>query len=1176
MFWRSRQAVRMTVTITLLVVLASIALDTSASALAAAPGWEVTARTYPTNLPVGGSGLIAIDVYNVGAAASSGTVTVTDTLPPGLTATDAGEVVPQRGIGHSRWDCSGTTVVTCTNDASGLPAIYPGDSENPAEVRGVEQIGIAVKVAPSVSGMEEINQVAISGGGAPTPASVSDQIALNATPAGFGFAGYDAWFTNADGTSDTQAGSHPYEMTVAFDMNAAIREGESVAAGGQIRRLAVNLPPGLVGDPSAVPQCTRQQFDAEDCPATTQIGVASIGVDEVESAIFPIVFEFHVYNMVPPPGSPAQFAVNLLGVETFLDAGVRSGGDYGITEHVNNIAQREIVSSSLTIWGEPADPSHDPQRCELATCGLPSNAPLKPFLTLPTSCAGPQRFSIEASPWENASIEAADEFLSHDSSHTPTGFTGCDRLVQFSPSIEVAPDTSQADAPTGLTVDVRSPQGQNPEGLATSGIKDTTVVLPEGLVINPGQAAGLLACQPAQEGLGGETDEGPPECPAASEVGTVEIETPLLKDTLKGDVYVLQSNPPDLQLLLAASADGVNLKLVGEVHLNETTGRLTTTFNGNPPGFEGTPNLPFTELRLAFSGGAQAALVTPTTCGKYTSNAAFTPWSSPFTSSVLFSSSFPIVSGASGSPCTLPLPFSPSMIAGATTDQAGGFTNFSLLLQRGDGQQRIDGLQFKAPPGLTGELAKVPLCSNEQAETNTCPEASKIGHTVVESGPGPYPLVIPEPGQEPAPIYLTGPYNGSGACNVGESGCAPFGLSVVVPLHVGPFVLPTQRVRAKIEVNPLTAALTITTNPLPQVVAGVPTDVREVDAVIEHPEFMINPTNCNPSEFTGTAYGTPPPGQGGPGATAPISSHFRVGACRSLEFAPNIVFSTNGKTSKQDGADLITKVTYPSAPQGTYANIGYVKVELPKALPSRLTTLQKACTDAQFEANPAGCPPESKIGYATVHTPLLPVPLTGPAIFVSHGGEAFPSLTMVLQGYGVTVDLVGTTFISKAGITSTTFKTVPDQPFSSFELVLPQGPYSALAAYGNLCTQNLVIPNEFISQAGGAPVKQDSTISVTGCAPAITVVSHKVKGKTATIQVRVPGPGRLAATAKGLTNASKTSKRATTLTVKLTLTNAEVAFLGKHKTRKLKARVNLQFTPTKGGKLKTSTTVIVG
>jgi hypothetical protein len=299
--------------------------------------------------------------------------------------------------------------------------------------------------------------------------------------------------------------------------------------------------------------------------------------------------------------------------------------------------------------------------------------------------------------------------------------------------------------------------------------------------------------------------------------------------------------------------------------------------------------------------------------------------------------------------------------------------------------------------------------------------------------------------------------------------------------------------------------------------------------------------------------------------------------CKGLQFAPSIAFSTNGKTSKSDGADLITKLTYPSAPQGTYADIGYVKVELPKALPSRLTTLQKACTQKQFEANPAGCPAASDIGHAVVHTPLLPVPLEGPAIFVSHGGEAFPSLTMVLQGDGVTVDLVGTTFISKSGITSTTFKTVPDDPFSSFELVLPQGPYSALAANGNLCSEqsSLKLPVQYVGQ-NGATLSQDPHVAVTGCKPAITVVKHSVKGNTATIQVSVPSAGKLVATGNAVGKASKTAKGASTVTLKVTLDKHSLAVLARHRGRKLLAKLELSFTPKKGAKLKTTTTVFIG
>jgi hypothetical protein len=693
--------------------------------------------------------------------------------------------------------------------------------------------------------------------------------------------------------------------------------------------------------------------------------------------------------------------------------------------------------------------------------------------------------------------------------------------LHFEPDFTLAPETAFADAPAGLTAEVSPQIGGllEPEGTATAAVQNTKVVLPAGIAINPGQAAGLQACQPSQDGVG---TEGPPSCPAASKVGTVAITTPLLSDKLEGNVYVLQSNPPHLQLLVAASADGVNLKLVGNVDLDPDTGQLTSTFSG-------TPQLPFTNFKLSFSGGAQAALATPTACGLYSSAADFTPWSSPFVEDVFPSSEFAIEAGPGGGSCpSSPLPFAPTLIAGSTTDQAGGFTNFSLLLQRGDGQQRIERLRFKAPPGLSGMISTVPLCQEPQASKGECSSASQIGHATVASGPGPYPLVVPEPGRPPAAIYLTGPYEG-----------APFGLSIVTHVLAGPFDLGTIVTRAKIVVDPHTAQITVTTDPLPQVIDGVPTDLRLVNSVIDRPGFMFNPTNCNPSSFAGTAWGTPPPGAGGPGATAPISSHFQVGSCRSLKFAPDFKVATSGKTSKANGASLDVKVVYPSPPPGenqdnqasSQANIQSVKVELPKLLPSRLTTLQKACTAAQFDANPAGCPAASIVGHAIVHTQLLPVPLEGPAYFVSNGGEAFPNLIMVLQGYGVTVDLVGDTFISKAGVTSSTFKSTPDVPFHSFELTLPQGPHSALTANGDLCAstkivtvhkrvarrvhgrtvhvvrsvkrrvrEQLTMPTTIVGQ-NGARLEQGTKIAVSGCPK--TKRSHtqrnakskKIKGK---------------------------------------------------------------------------------
>ena len=1085
-----------------------------------APGWETTARTYPTNLPPGGTGTVVIDLYNVGAAPSSGMVTVTDELPHGVTATEAGgydldeingltEERPTSvpgAFGGPRWSCSGTTVVTCINNLAYLPAVPPGDPSYE-----VERLGIAVKVEPGVEGVFS-NRVTVAGGGAASSASSADPVTLSASAPSVGFAGWDVWYSNANGTPDTQAGSHPYEATFSLDMNT-LADGHPVD--GSVRNLEVTLPPGLVGDPNAVPQCTRQQLDAESCPAVTQIGIIQVGL---EGDPKPDDYSrFPVYNMVPPPGVPDEMAFSIIGKHAFFDAGVSNGGGDPITDHVDNIPQLGVVYTSLSLWGVPAEASHDPDRNargdgDNLSCpgGCSSGAIPKPFLTLPTSCGAPQATTIrELGSWENPDSTAETSVLSHDNNGVPVGFSGCEDLV-FGPSITAAPDTTGADTPAGLTVEVKPIVGglEETEGLSAADIQDTTVTLPEGLVINPGQAAGLKACQESEAALG---TENAASCPTASKVGEVKIKTPLLEGALEkeleGNVYVMQSNPPEVKLLIAASADGVNLKLVGIVHLNETTGRLVTTF-------EGTPELPFTDFKLSFSGGAQAALATPTQCGTYTTTSDFTPWSSPFLADAFPTSTFAITSGVGGGSCpSSPLPFSPSLIAGATTDQAGGFTDFSLLLRRGDGQQRIEKLQFKAPAGLIGMISSVPLCGEPQAAEGTCSASSQIGHTVVQSGPGPFPLVLPEPGNPPAPIYLTGPYKG-----------APFGLSIVTPVIAGPFNLGTIVTRASIAVDPHTAQIVVTTDPLPQVVKGVPADLRTIDAVIDRAGFMINPTNCDPQAFSGTVTSYQ-------GTLAAISSPFQVGSCRSLGFSPSFTAIASGRNSKANGASLSATLSYPNTPAGTgqatsQANIARVKVELPRQLPSRLTTLQKACTAEVFNANPAGCPSASIVGTAVVHTPVLPVALTGPAYFVSHGGEAFPSLIVVLQGDGVTVQVEATTFISKAGVTSLTFKSAPDAPFTSFTLTSPQGPYSALTALGNLCAptttksvkkritihthghtkhitktiktivpETLMMPTELVAQ-NGAVIHQNTRVNVTGCPKAKPAVKKKSKPKT--------------------------------------------------------------------------------
>lgn len=866
---------------------------------------------------------------------------------------------------------------------------------------------------------------------------------------------------NRDGSIDTQAGSHPYAYTVRFALNHDA-EGD---AEGSARNIVAVLPAGLIGDRSAVPRCPRSRLEgvSTTCPGDSQVGVAKIAFAQGHGEAT-LAITAPLYNLAPPAGAAASFGFESGGFVAIENATVTERqGVYRIAVTTANVSKGYLLNVAQTIWGVPADKGHDPER----TCASPeggliqgcaSELPPAPFLTLPTSCTDPMSFLLEVSSTEAPREYFSETALARDEAGSPQDLSGCERL-SFEPQIKLSPDTTAADAPAGLTAQVKVDQQglETPEGLSAADLKDTTVVLPEGVAINPGQAAGLQACPYQDDGIGG---DGPPSCPNASRIGTVKVKTPLLEEALEGDVYLLPANPPNIEILIAPAdpAAGVYLKLVGHVHLDETTGRLTTTFSE-------TPQLPFTSFTLSFNGGAQAALSTPLRCGTYASRVDFTPWSTPSQPDYLTGDSFAIQQGAGGAPCPSgALPFAPQMVAGASTDQAGGYTSFSLLLTRPDGQQRVDDLRFQAPKGLVGALANVALCPEPQASQGRCPSTSQIGHTVVEAGPGPYPLVVPQPGAPAAPIYLTGPYEG-----------APFGLSIVTPVVAGPFNLGTIVTRARIEVDGSTAQIVVTTDKLPQTVDGVPTDLRAIDAVIDRPSFMVNPTSCTPMSFAGAAAGEE-------GASAPVSSRFQVGSCGQLAFKPSFKAATSGKPTRKLGESLYVKLSMPSAPQGTMANIAKVKVDLPKQLPSNLATLQKACVDSVFETDPAACPAPSVVGMATATTPILPVPMSGPVYFVSHGARKFPDLVIVLQGYGVTVDLRGETFISKKGLTSTTFRAIPDVPVGTFELHLPQGRYAALFANGDVCQVKggLKMPTSLVAQ-NGMTIHQSTKIAVSGC-----------------------------------------------------------------------------------------------
>jgi hypothetical protein len=927
----------------------------------------------------------------------------------------------------------------------------------------------------------------------------------------------------------TQAGGHPWGLTAKIEV-ASEETVEEQASGEKTRQIlptrdpkdfVISLPPGLLGDPQAVPRCPLAvALTGGTCPAATQIGVYKVSVFGGKEILGPIV------NVTPEAGQSAEFELETkqhiaFGLTAHL---VRTAQGYGFTVTDNGVPAVKLYSVETTFWGVPADPSHDLLRglvcgkvannlevrgvqCDDRVSGEHSEITPVPFLTLPTDCsAGPETATLWADSWEEPGSVREGKYTEQykEASWTMPGVTGCN-LLRFNPSIEVQPDTLQADEPVELGVNLKVPLSETPTSNATPQLRNAVITLPQGMSVSPGVVDGIQACNefgpegiditgPESEevGLNGELQLAPGHCPDASIVGTAEAITPFLPVPVKGHVYLARpgcGGPGQLACTEEDARDGklyrlylelggtgelantgVHFKVALETEANPATGQLTTKALGNP-------QAPFSELKIHLNGGPRAPIDNPAACGPAVTTADLTPWSAPGitpqgltmagTPDAMLSSFF----GVTG--CSTPPLFNPGFVAGTVTPQAGQFSAFTMNLSRQDREQYVKGIQVHTPPGLLGMLSSVPLCGEPEASNGHCPEVSKIGTTRVATGAGSHPFEIE------GNVYLTGPYRG-----------APFGLSIVTNAVAGPFNLGLVIVRARIAVDPESSTLTITTDEtgpyaVPQIIFGVPLRLKRVTVNIDRPNFMFNPTNCGAPGQPGMQQVTAVV-SGSQNATATIASQFAVGGCKSLAFKPKFTVSTSGHTSRSKGASLDAKLSYPVGALANDANIAMVKVDLPKQLPSRLTTLQKACTAAQFNADPAGCPAASIVGIAKA------VGLSGPVYFVSHGGEAFPSLIVVLQGDGVRVDLTGSTFISKAGITSSTFKTVPDVPVNTFELYLPEGRYSALAANGNLCksASKLKMPTEFLAQ-NGAVLKQSTKIAVTGCPKANKVTKKK-------------------------------------------------------------------------------------
>jgi hypothetical protein len=1069
----------------------------SAQAVSPSPGFSISSFATPSDFtpevsakcPNNLAGL-CLDRYivtatNSGSEPTSGSVTFADTLPAGVTL---------EGIEFRVSGIEGNLSFLCKPPSGQLVVCH---FPLPIVPDGTLQMVLDVDVEPGAAeGLELANTASVSGGGA-AQAAVSKSNPISAGPTPFAFSTFGALLAGADGAPDTQAGGHPYELTTRIEVNNELGLGlttntlgssviESMHAERPVRRLKnimVDLPVGVVGSAIATPQCPLVDLGGSPggapshCPPDTRIGHI-----ETNGGIG-LSIDSPLYNMVPARGVAAEFGFydNEADPHT-LDTNVAPtpAGYVLRTTSFETAFIPGLSSIVVNVYGDPA-----------AQDG--SSSPPVALFTNPADCAGePVVAGAHVDSWEapgpynsDGSPDFTDPRWASTSSGAPP-VTGCDAL-RFVPEVKAQPTTNAADTPSGLEFELKVPQHEEPETLATPPLRKAVVTLPPGFTVDPSAGDGLATCSIAQIGwLGPDGPDGEPlanrgltnfnqaqpACPEASKIGSLELTTPLLAGTLTGELYLASQNENPFHTTLAAyvvvadPTTGILIKLAGEFLPDPVTGQVTAVFDENP-------QLPFSDLKLHFFGGPRAELATPESCGTFTTSSVLTPWSAPGSGPPATPSDNFVIDEA------CPGGFNPSFTAGSTNLQAGAYTPFVVSFQRSDADQELQGLAVTLPPGLLADVGSVPLCGEADANAGTCPEASQVGTALTTVGPGPNPL------QVEGKAYLTGPYNNG-----------PYGLSVVVPAIIGNPAHPTFNfgtvvVRQSIRIDPNTAQVTDVSDPFPTIIAGIPLRLRRVDVTLNRPGFTFNPTSCAKLGFTGTISGSPlgsPRRLAGnigyatqPGASSSFTTPFQVTNCTSLKFQPKFAVSAKAaKNTRLDGATLTAKLSYPSAPQGTYTNIARVKVELPKALPSRLTTLRQACTATQFNANPAGCPSASKIGFAVVHTPILSVPLSGPAIFVSHGGEAFPSLTMVLQGDGVTVDVVGTTFISKAGVTSTTFKTVPDTPFSTFELTLPQGEYSALTALGNLCRQKLTMPTEFLAQ-NGAEIHEATKVSVSGC-----------------------------------------------------------------------------------------------
>ncbi len=1036
-------AVTKKITIALL-ALAALLIPASQASAEAAPAWRFDITSVPTNLAPGASAKSEqlIPQYfllatNVGTAPTEGPVTVTDTLPAGLTLKKA------RGYNYGE-----EAQATCTEEAPSASCVFSGTIQ-PGQVITVS-IGFDVDGTGTIlhEGDLVTNQAILSGGGAlAAVAENTTEVSSTSPPFEFlrGISGFGMTPYGDDGTAETQAGGHPHVFSVNLNISSELHGGQPAGTDGGMRDVTTYLPRGMIINPTATPRrCSEVEMESYACPANTQIGKANV----FTSVIAPGILPEPIYNMEPAPGKASNFGFIAFFYPIHIEGGVRPGSytEMAETRGIPNLQAKPALGIQLLLWGDPSSPSFDYSRvsffgdCPSSPCEVPQQD--TPALTMPTSCSEVPAGESDAFSWEHPNgppTKRAD--VMRDANGNEIGTTGC-AGVEFKPTLKARPTTNVADSPSGLNVDLEVPQTSSLSQRATSNLRKAEVTLPEGLVINPSGANGLSGCSSAQLGIDNATavpNGNPISCPASSRIGSIEVESALVDHPLPGSVYAATPGDNPFGSLLAIYAvvedprAGLLIKLPGHVVADPNTGRLVATFDNNP-------QLPFSHFKLNFFGGAHGVLRTPVNCGNYSTISSLTPWSAPDSGPpAAAKDNYAISTPPAGGSCGSSLTNAPSLDAGVVTPVASKYTPFVLHLRRNDGSQPISSFKTTLPPGLTGRLAGTAECSDaalaaatgktgaaEQASPS-CPSSSHLGSVVAGAGAGPSPYYAH------GNAYLAGPYKG-----------APLSLAVITPAVAGPYDLGTIVVRAALRVDGSTGQITAESDPIPSILQGIPLDVRSIDVQLDRPNFSLTGTSCDPSAFSGSATSTL-------GQVAPLTARYQLAECTGLAFKPKLGIRLFGSTKRGGHPALKGTVTMPLGG----ANISEASVALPHSEFLDQSHIGTVCTRVQFaegDGNGSNCPAASIYGSATATSPLVDYTLEG-NVYLRSSTHKLPDLVVALHGppsQPIAVDAVARIDSVNGGIRST-FEGVPDLPVSSFVLSMQGGKKGLLQNSTNIC-----------------------------------------------------------------------------------------------------------------------------